>query len=227
MSPYFLGGSLSPLGLAIAFLDRPLPEVRDALTTCRVDSLGQAIGTDDALSFPDSVRALDPLEAPWTTELLIDCGKWTCYLNNGIDGGDPTAAAPYLTRTLSCQCVIGHHVPPFGPGHCSTRFSLLGPSGAPPLGYLRVISAHRHQGGWRWQSSGTVLPFEHADRYVARRIKCRFDRSLLVEYLVALGIRVDDADFYGEGVALRQLVTGGRRQETVAQVRERFGWTVE
>ncbi len=52
----------------------------------------------------------------------------------------------------------------------------------------------------------------------------RFDRPLLVQYLHALGIEVDDPAFYGEGVAVRQKVGWARRRESAAEVRRDWGW---
>ncbi len=55
-------------------------------------------------------------------------------------------------------------------------------------------------------------------------IRQRFDRSLLLEYLLAVGIRADDEDFYGPGALVVQIVDYHRRQLTAQQVREDLGW---
>lgn len=224
MAGYFLGGSLAPLGLSVSFLRCPVDRVRDALMTWRTDELGQNIERTGPAWFPDCVSLLDPLEAPWTTELVIGCGDWTAYLNNGIDGGDPTAAAPYLSTRLGCDCVIAMHAPAHAPGHAATQLWVLGPGGEPPLMYVRTIAARAEDGLWSWTTSGAVQSFETPERYEARQIKDRFDRPLLVEYLAGLGIRVDDLTTYDDGFGLRQVVDFERRRETAAQVRARFGW---
>jgi hypothetical protein len=48
--------------------------------------------------------------------------------------------------------------------------------------------------------------FERPERYEKRRVAHRLNRSTLVEYLDALGILVDDPSFFGNGVAIRQIV---------------------
>jgi hypothetical protein len=223
MTGPFLAGTLAPAGLSISFLRRPMAEVRAAILEWRKRELQQSIEETGPLPWRDCASRLDPFEAPWTTEVLIDSGEWTTYLNNSIDGGDPTAAAPYLGTRLGCDCVVATHTPPFGPGHASTQLWLMGPAGEPPLMHIRTIAAHAEDGRWSWTADGLVQPFEAPQRYEARRIRDRFDRALLVQYLVALGIRVDDPTFYGHGFALRQLVSYERRRETAAQVRARFG----
>ncbi|HET9989480.1 MAG TPA: hypothetical protein VFQ65_13205 [Kofleriaceae bacterium] len=223
MTELLLGGKLAPIGKCVAFLRRPMLEVRDAILTWRRQELRQTIEDTGAARFPDCMAVLDPLEAPWTVEVLIDCGEWTAYMNNWIQGGDPTAAAPYLAVRLGCDCIVALHAPPYGPGHASTQLCMIGPDGASPHMYVRTIAAHAEDGRWSWDTYGSLQPFEQPERYEARKIKDRFDRALLVTYLSALGIRVDDLAFYGEGCALRRSVEFVPRRETVAQVRARFG----
>jgi hypothetical protein len=220
-----LGGSLAPIGLAASFLRERIDVVRSALLAWRRDDLHQTVEENGPIRFPECTKFLEPLEAPWTVELLIDSGDWTTYLNNWIQGGDPTAAAPYLATRLECDCVVSVHAPPCASGHASTQLWLIGPEGTPPLMHLRTIAAHAEDGRWSWETSGEPLSWERPERYGAQRIRDRLDRPLLVEYLGAMGIRVDDASFYGEGFCLRQIVSYARRQETAAQVRGRFGWS--
>lgn len=225
MSGLLLGGELAPIGLSVGFLRRPMRQVRDALISWRRHELGQTVAEASSTPFPECTSVLDPLEAPWTTELIVDCGDWTAYLNNGIDGGDPTAAAPYLGVRLDCDCIVAMHAPPHGPGHASTQLWIMGPFGVPPTNAVRTIAAHAEDGQWSWHASGALQPFERPERYTARRKRDRLDRPLLVSYLEALGIRVDDDGFYGDGLGLRQIVEDERRrQESVADVRGRFGW---
>ena len=89
--------------------------------------------------------------------------------------------------------------------------------------YVRTVAAHAEDGRWSWTESGVVQPFEDAGRYKARGIRDRFDREMLVTYLASLEIRVDDAAFYGEGVAIRQVVTYPRRHENVARLKAHYG----
>jgi hypothetical protein len=83
---------------------------------------------------------------------------------------------------------------------------------------------HATDGRWSWHTSGEPLAFEQPNRYTARRVRDRFDRSLLVTDLRSQRIRVDELDFYGPALRVHQLVNHPIRQETADQVRARFGW---
>lgn len=217
--PVLLGGSTRPLGCAVSFLGGPFEDVVAAVTEvhgrCEISESGR---------IPDGVRRLDPMEAPWTTELVIECDGWTAYLNNFIGGGDLTAIAPAVARTKGWRCVGAQHVPRHRPGHAATQLWVQGPDGEPPLGRVRTISAHATDGRWVWHESGPVQVFEDPSRYEARRVRDRLDRPRLVAYLRELGIRVDEPNFYGAGVLVRQLVQWERRSETVADFRRANGW---
>jgi hypothetical protein len=75
-----------------------------------------------------------------------------------------------------------------------------------PLGHVRTLATYAEDGRWDGEESGEVRSFEVTDRYLGRRKRDRLDRALLVEYLSALGIRVDDAHFFGTGVVVTQNV---------------------
>ena len=218
-----LGGSFIPAGVTTSYLKAPFAAVVDHLTTWRRE-LGHKLEQRAVPSLSSVVTALEPFEAPWTREVLFDCGEWTAYLNNGLYGGDPTACAPYLSASMAVECCIATHSPSYGPGHAQTSLEVLGPNGTPPLMYVRSITAHAEDGRWSWRTSGEPQAFEDVERYNARRIRDRFPRSLLIEYLQKMGISADDAGFYGHGVAISQRVAYERRQMAAQQVREWLGW---
>jgi hypothetical protein len=218
----FLGGDLAPAGLAVCFLRAGFDEVVEVLTSWR-RGLGQELDVAST-TLPAALVATEPFHAPWTREVLFDCGQWTSYLNNGIDGGDPTAAAPHLANLLGVDLFVAIHAPLRAPGHGSTQLWVLGPSGTPPLNYRRSIAAYCADGRWSWRADGVPLPFEQVERYTARRIRDRFDRSLLLDYLEACDIRADEPSFYGDGLTVTQRVTFALRSESAADVRKRFGW---
>ena len=89
--------------------------------------------------------------------------------------------------------------------------------------FIRTISAHAEDGQWSWHENGPVLPFERAEVYRARRIRDRFSRGLLVEYLAAFGITVDEPASFGAGVLVRQRVTWSTRRESLDDVRRARG----
>ena len=78
--------------MTVSFLDRPVESVLEELVSWK-EGLGRSLVVDRHESLVTGIAALDPMEAPWTTELVVDCGDWTAYLNNFVDGGDPTASA--------------------------------------------------------------------------------------------------------------------------------------
>ena len=214
--PAVLGGAFSPLGWAVGFVEAPHKAVVEALLAWRRD-LGADLDVVDVLpAWPGCLQNLDPLESPWTTELLVPhAERWTAYLNNHVNGRDPWPVSSYLARVLRTRWVIAEHQPMTRHGHASTQLWLGGSDGQPPLGYLRTITAHAGDGRWAWETSGPVQPFEQPDAYRARKISDRFPRRLLVDYLHALGIAVDDDQQYGNAVLVRQRVTWPRRTLTL------------
>jgi hypothetical protein len=80
-------------------------------------------------------------------------------------------------------------------------------------------------GRWPWHENGIhASPFEEQNRHASDRNRDRFGRGLLVDYLAALGIVVDDPSFSGSGTSIRDRVNYDVRRETTEQVRARFGW---
>lgn len=215
--PLFLGGALRPIGCSISFVDRSLEETLAAVEEIHAQSGRYEVTAPAPL--PRCAGFLDPMEAPWTRDLVLDCGRWTAYLNNFIGGGDSTAVAPAVARRMGARCIIATHMPLFGPGHAATQLELLGPDGEPPLMYVRTLAAHAEDGQWSWHVSGREQPFERPQRYLSRRVRDRLDRGLLVEYLAALAIHVDDPAFFGEGIGVHQQVTWPVRREWVAEWR--------
>jgi hypothetical protein len=200
-----LGGAASPVGWWVSFLETGSERLTEALMRWR-EELGQTVTPSGAEAFPGCLGLLEPLETPWTAELLIDCGHWTAYLNNAIDGGDPTSAAPHLATMLGVRCVVAGHSPLYGPGHGGTQLWVLGPDGEPPLMYRRTIAAVSTDGSWEWHEGGEPYEWERQEQYGTRSIRDRFDRPLLLEYLATFGIAADDDGFYGSGRAVRQEV---------------------
>lgn len=148
MNGLLLGGGLRPAWVTTSFLRAPFIDVVSHLTQWR-RSLGQTL-IDPQLAFAEVVTACEPFEAPWTREVLFDCGEWTAYMNNFRTGGDPTSAAPYLATSMRKECFTATHAPRYGPGHAQTSLEIIGPSGRPPLMGVRSITAHAEDGRWSW-----------------------------------------------------------------------------
>jgi hypothetical protein len=199
------GGAAWPLGCKVGFLERPLGDVLTA-TEAWYRSLGRRwtksmLGTQPLL---DQLMALAPLQVPPRRQLIVGTkGNWTMHADNSRGGGDSVSWVGHLSGVLKCHGVIAEHVPSSQYPYPSTQFELLGPEGTPPLRYIRTVSAGIYdEGRWRFLANGPVQPFEKVERYSARKIRDRFDRALLIEYLGALGIRADDPDFFTSGTLL-------------------------
>jgi hypothetical protein len=202
----------------VQYLDIPVGALVEAVRDVRLADGGVKVA--QARAYPDVLLDLPPFEAPWTRELLMPCGdRWTAYLNNFVNGGDPTAIGPAMARRLNARCVVAVHTPRYGPGHQSTQLLVQGPDGEPPLMYERTLNASATDGRWKWDDSGRPFDFEDVSRYTARRIRDRLDRSLLLRYLTALGIPAGDDDAYGPGVIIQQVVQWRRRTETLEDAR--------
>jgi hypothetical protein len=210
-----LGGTANPLGAVVQFLQAPINRIVDTLAR---DFM--AAPTNSAL--PVALHRLLPFESPWSRLLLAPCGDWTAVLNNGPDGGDSSAPGPALSGALDVQCVVASAVPRYGPGHEQTQLEVLGPTGEPPLMYIRSLSATATDGRWEWYESGTPYEFERRDRCTARRKRDRFDREMLLEYLGCLGIPARDDAAYGAAVLLQHRGAFDRRTIALEEARADF-----
>lgn len=218
--PGILGGPWQPLGWSVGFVEAPFLVVRDALLAWR-----RAIGQDHvAVDLPDSLpscaQTLLPLQTPWTRELVVAHGdRWTCYVNNSLQGGDPSPPVGFLSQSMEVHGVVATAMPRVPVGHAQTKLEYYGPEAPRPLNYVRTITAHAQDGRWSWYLTGTPLPFEDTSRYTARRVRDRFDRALLVTYLAALGIDVDDTAAYGAATLVEHVVDWPSRTMTLDEAR--------
>lgn len=213
-----------PLASTVAFVEASHDVVLPELVAWRT-GLGQQITVSRTASLSDGLPLLDPMQSPWQIELLTECPFGTAYLNNSIGGSDPTAAAPRLGRALHVRVITAQHIGRYGPGHAATQLWIQGPAGEPPLMYERTLAAHATDGRWTWHESGTLQSWEQPDRYSARRKRDRLDRVLLVQYLTAIGISIDDPAFYGRGSVIRQHVSYQSRTLSVSDWQREVGST--
>lgn len=213
-----LGGEGCPLALSVHYLDAPIdvvvPAIAGIWSPMKITKLDR--------SLPQSLEALLPFEAPWTRMLAAQAGSWTAVVNNFVNGGDSTAPGPAVAGELDVRCVVAEHAPPYGPGHAATQLTVEGSGGEGPLRTIRSLSAHATDGRWTWYESGSPFEFEETARYAARRKRDRFDRDLLLNYLAALDIPVDDSAF-GPATLLQQRFVRPRRKLTLDEARATFG----
>lgn len=210
-----LGGSANRLGGVIQFVRAPVRSVADAIPWPSTE-------TSTSAALPAALELLLPLESPWSRQLLAPCGEWTAVVNNGFWGGDSTAPGPAVSHALDVECVVACVAPRYGPGHEQVQLEVLGPTGEPPLGYVRTLSAAATDGRWRWHESGTPFAFEHAERYALRRKRDRFDRELLLHYLDCLNIPARDDSRYGPALLLQRRQPTKTRTMTLDEARSHY-----
>ena len=105
----------------------------------------------------------------------------------------------------------------------ATSFEIFSPEGEPPLMYLRTVSAGIYdEGRWRFDASGVVQSFERPELYESRLVRDRLTRSVLLEYLAAMGIEADEPDWYRGGVLYENESPDRPRTLTIAQARDEY-----
>ena len=193
------GGELWPLGNGVAFVELPL---REAVAT-------YSDGWESPPNFTDLgggpilelMATLLPLQMPYKRQLLVGTTSgWTAIFDNSRYGGDPFSSTR-IADSHRVRAVLATHAPATQTRLPATQFHLFGPTGEPPLMYVRTIDVGVFDSGrWQFLASGTAQPFEDLEAYGRRRVRDRFTREMLLDYLGALGIRADDPAFYTSGV---------------------------
>jgi hypothetical protein len=221
------GGGLWPLGWSVGYVEADLSSVVEAFSSWMKELRRRARVTQLDGPLVDQLATLEPLEAPWTRELLVGTtGAWTAHFSNSIGGGDSWPRVSYLAGQLETRWVVATHIPPRQYSLPATQLWLGGPSGD-SLGYVRTIAAGVFDGGrWTFDTWGAIQPWEDVDTYSAPRIQDRFTRELLLRYLHALGIEADDPSFYGRGLRFDERSVWRwlrpRRRLSVAEARKDY-----
>ncbi|HTQ45657.1 MAG TPA: hypothetical protein VMI75_23025 [Polyangiaceae bacterium] len=214
-----------PIGWTVGFLRAPFDAVAEATLAWWRKLQRQFEQVEIPAVFPDGVLALSPLQTPPTREILARTSgnEWTANLVNNHLGGDSYSWCGHLSEVIGCEAVLATHIPADQYAYPATAFMMIAPRAAPPLHTLRAVRAGRYSERWEFYAEGEVQPFEEAERYGARRIRERLDREMLLRYLAALGIRVDDPTFWRQGVLLQQRVTYESRTSTLDELRRAYG----
>jgi hypothetical protein len=202
-----LGAGVWPIGQLIGFVEAPFDVVVEAMRSWKREL--RARWRERAfVDVPvlEQLESLAPLQAPWTRELLIETtGSWTAHVSNDLGGGDSWPRVSYLGDVLETQWVVASHTPAEQYPYPSTQLWIGGPQGEPPLRFVRTISAGVYDNGrWEFETTGPVQPWEDPTRYSERRIQDRLTRNMLVQYLAALGIDVDEPTFFGSGALFQE-----------------------
>jgi hypothetical protein len=153
-----------------------------------------------------ALLSLDPLTTPLDRYLLVETrSNWIAIFANGLRVNDVFSPVSYLPLLLNCRGLEVGHEPDRSKserkdlirmwGH--TLFALYGPSNTDWLNRIRYLSVSNDVSGWNFSESGEVQPFEELDEYAKKRIKERFTIEMLERYCRALGIELNQVDFYG------------------------------
>lgn len=180
------------------------------------------------------LSALLPLTSPETQRDLFmpTRSPWTAYIDNARGGTDAAGRMRYMARTLGCRSLRVVAVPNtlhedkgrFG----AVMLEMFGPHQTAWLNCVRSVVASNDGGSWVFNQFGEPFPFEHLERYQARRVKDRFTFDMLKDYLHHLGLSPFEEDFYVPEGARAWLVerTGpafaSQKQHTLAEARKDF-----
>jgi len=118
---------------------------------------------------------------------------------------DVSSPVSYLPGVLNCRGLEVGSAPDFGDagrkdgirrwGH--TLLALYGPEKTDWLNRIRYLSVSNDVSGWSFSANGEVQFFEEQEQYTNRSIRERFTGEMLERYCRALGIELNDAEFYG------------------------------
>jgi len=157
-----------------------------------------------------ALAALTPLGPLSTKTLLLETkGNWTVVVDDHMPYPDPIPTVSALAQKLGCQGVVACNAPdlkdPSGNqiSYGATQLQIFSPRTTDFLNYKRTISVAHAEEGWRFDLAGEVQPYEDLARYKKRRIRERFDESMLISYLEAMGIECGHkAWFSGNGIVI-------------------------
>lgn len=135
--------------------------------------------------------------------LIPTASNWVAYFDNGYRGTDPSPIG-YLAERMECRslwAVVKPHtlqktgVPRRG-RQGALILELYGSEQREWLNLIREIRLYTDAGKWEFCQSGIPLPFENTNQYEEKRVSKRFSFESFMNYLDALGIKLNDEQFY-------------------------------
>lgn len=152
-------------------------------------------------SLDDAVELLRP-GAPLNRYLCVPVGHWSALLTNGPHGTDVGLLPSHAARELGCRAlrVVAHDLKPYP----ARILEVYGPSGTPPLLTERSIGAANDGGRWVFETSGDPYPFEDLAAYLRPIKATRFTVSMVLDYLRALGVPIDQEPNWAKAFTIEQ-----------------------
>jgi hypothetical protein len=152
---------------------------------------------------------LEPWAMPgWKTLVVSTKGAWTALFSQGADVYQLSVAA----GALGCRHVETGFSPSVVRGGRVVQYGYAKLALTHGKTVARMLLAHQDD-RWKWDVQGDALPFEETSAYRERVIAKRLDLARLNRYCAALGIRRNDASWYGPQAVLierRNPKEGGR-----------------
>lgn len=199
-----LAEQYAPITSQIGFVAFPFDEAAELLAAWRRgldrDTTVKNLTPD---GFPFAFHHLEPLTMPGhPRELLVEFGSWTAYFDNGLHGSDPIGPVGYLCEVAQVKGLAICAVPDAGRRLGAVKWELFAERPMQILNYERTIALVHESSKWVFETTGQPLPFEHLERYEARRPRDRFDSALVESYSQALGLDVFNPGAYGPRIAM-------------------------
>lgn len=153
-----------------------------------------------------ALLSLEPLTNPSDRYLLVETkSDWTAIFANGLRVNDVASTTGYLPTVLNCRGLEVGYTPDSSQSNRKdlirkwgeTLFALYGPTKTDWLNRIRHLHVCNDVAGWTFDEGGELQPFEEAEAYQKRRILDRFTFEMLERYCKALGIELNQDDFYG------------------------------
>jgi hypothetical protein len=149
-------------------------------------------------SFPDALRRVQPLNAPFFIRLWIATtgARWhTAYFDGFINGSDPFPPISYLAQRIGCFGLVISDQPESEQSYAARRIELYGPNATEWLNLEWGVSVVNDGGPWVWDHFGPTQPFEEPENYTKRRIRDRFTPDMLRRYCAALDVPMSETQF--------------------------------
>lgn len=189
-------GAYRPMTDHIGFVNAPLDKV---VSFCNAWLCPQ--GRDPAEEFRASFdEAMQRMLPPDRKILLIECKSgWTSLFGDTVS---------YISEELHCRGVEATYIedtynPKMYEGEMgSVQLQVFEQHPTDSHYYGRSISVTNDEGRWGLHLGGDPLPFEDVTRYKARRVRDRFTKEMLIEYLQGFGIDAYNRSFYTDRCAL-------------------------
>ena len=230
-----LNKNFAPIIFKIGFLNCSFQKVKESFIKWTTPHYKSIELIEVATGLENAFEALQPMTSIPRRWLLVPSGGgWVALFDNCMRGPDPVSAVCYLSQILACRGVVVTSIPHTLSEDQGTKiglygavqFELFASQKTDFLNCERSVSVAFEGGKWSFAANGPVQGFEEPTMYQKRRIVDRFTPEMLKHYCYALGIRVDDPDFYESPallVATNDPLPNGHFALSLVQAQQQMG----